>query len=121
MEGRFIVLYYSTATIIQNPLFMLYGAKSLDDLKTHTEVYSGDVAFPAEAGRAEWLEQMFRRFNDYDTNPISSKNDPKKQEWLAQHQIHTSMSVGDAIRIELADGTKEIWAVKGRGWERLEN
>jgi hypothetical protein len=120
MQGRFVVLYYSTATILQNPLFMLYGAKTLNDLKAHTEVYSGDVA-GEHATREEWLEQLFRSFNDYDTNPMSAKNDPQKQEWLKQHQLHTSMSVGDAVRIELADGTKETWAVKGRGWEKLVN
>ncbi len=97
----------------KKPLHTLLGEKpSLNTLhSTHVEVYSADIKGPVTT---DFLEQLYRTFNDYESNPLSAQNDPKKQQFLQDNGIHTSMSEGDVAMVG-----DETWYCNYSGWKRF--
>jgi hypothetical protein len=107
-----IIIYYYKSP---NVSLMLYGDVKKEEMnKTHVEVYRDIVEFPINFSILDALEDLFCRFNDYETNPLSYDHSPKKQEFIKHNSLHTSMSVGDAVQIN-----NEIWACKMQGWEKI--
>jgi hypothetical protein len=116
MQGHLIVLYFGVPSIS----LMLQGAQRLAEIeKQHTEVFREPVVLERnDTAVRSHLESLFTRFNS-DENPLSGGVNPEKQRWITEKQLHTSMSVGDAVRIEWADGSRDVWAVRGMGWEKI--
>lgn len=119
MAGRFVVFYYTATSIQGDVMLLLNGVQRLEDMKNHVEVFSEDFDGVQEDNVTVFLERQFKRFNDYATNPLS--NNASAQLFVRTHNTHTSMSVGDIIRLDFtgAAGTKQIWAVQGRGWKQI--
>lgn len=116
-----VVIYYTTITMTSVPMMLLTGVQTSADMKHHVEVFSEPFTLKdgSEAGVRSFLEKQFARFNDYNTNPVSGENDAEKQRFIVEKQSHTSMSVGDVVRLDLADGSKQLWSVQGRGWKKI--
>jgi hypothetical protein len=117
---------------VQNPTISMFGISRKEDLIHYTLVDSFQEStdtFDSEKKTLEFLENVFSRYNNPDTNPLST---PEKQEFLRNNRLFTSMSVGGVVWIGddpkeldprdmysgLPDGS-EHWAVKGIGFEQI--
>ena len=55
------------------------------------------------------LHNIFEKYNDDDANPLSNK-----QEFIKEHNLHTSMSVTDVIHLD-----NDYYMVSGSGFEKM--
>ncbi len=85
-------------------------------VSTHEEVYHIKEEVPED--RMMFLDQYFTNFNDDSTNPLSYENNPNYQEKLRNTVGHTSMSIGDIIKIEFSNKI-EYWVCDMLGWEEI--
>lgn len=60
------------------------------------------------------FEKIFIKYNSYVNNPYSADNDPGQEILTGLGVKHTSMSVGDVIKV---DGV--YWIIAGVGYKRL--
>jgi len=58
------------------------------------------------------LESYFETFNDSEENPLATQ---EHQEFLQEHQLHTSMSTGDVVQYK-----NDYWQCGDFGWEKIE-
>lgn len=61
------------------------------------------------------LEKIYAKYNNYSSNPYSSDNDPGQPVIKKLGVRHTSMSIGDAVKVE-----GKYFIVCGIGFKRLE-
>lgn len=61
------------------------------------------------------LETLYLKYNNNNFNPLSSENDPGQTKLKEAGIRHTSMSVGDILRVECQD-----YIVSGRGFKKIE-
>ena len=61
------------------------------------------------------LDEFYRIFNDYETNPLSEQNDAEKQSFLRKNRLHTSLSEGDVLFVD-----HKGWYCNYEGWRVLE-
>lgn len=78
--------------------------------KDYVQVWGTDQ--PQEKKGIALLENLYMRFNNYDSNPLSNAFGQKK---LQHYGVgHTSMSVGDVVEIEGVE-----WLCLWNGWGKL--
>lgn len=111
MKLLFIVMYYRRQESSKN-LFrlMLNGVQSQADLD-HIEVVREHLL--VEDSLEATLDALFGRLNS-DVNPLMHK-----RYFISEHKLHTSMSVGDVVRVEGLVTGPEMWAVQGFGWKKI--
>jgi len=71
------------------------------------------VKLPIDVAPVDYLEGVFHLLNNED-NPLGSK---ENQEWIRKNlkpNPHTSMSVGDIVKV-----VDEYWIVEDVGWKKL--
>jgi len=89
-------IYYTTRdAIVQNPLLMLIPEKCLTREifeNNYYKIYEDE----ANDTSGEILETLFIRFNS-DQNPLSAES---YQDEIIKNKLHTSMFVGDVIKID---------------------
>ena len=67
-----------------------------------------------EEVRDKEFDRLFAKYNHYDTNPYSSDNDPGQKILKRLNLHHTSMSIGDMIKV----GNK-FFIVASIGWRQI--
>lgn len=86
--------------------------------RTHTLVHGEVVECPEDLeGRHQFLDELFRRFNNFNTNPLLS---PRAQSFLRRNRIHTSMTMGDVVRLARAPDFHELWYCAAVGFETVQ-
>ena len=113
-KGTIRILYYNCDNAT-NVDIMIHGIVDVMGLtQTHMEVYrEGDVEIPEKRG--EFLEKLFYRFNGVESPMLGLE----KQRFLMKHKLHTSISVGDVVEIEIPGQDRELWGCKMVGWSLL--
>jgi hypothetical protein len=106
------LLYWKGSAVRKTPM-ILFGDVELSQISdTHIEVHSGTYDLPNDS--RELCQELFELFNS-NQNPLSN---PKSQEFIRNNWLHTSMSVGDLVKIS-RDGGHETWVCASCGWRKL--
>lgn len=83
---------------------------------THRKVWEGKIPVP-EGG--SFQEHFFYVFNMDNMNPLATKAGQRHLKELMRHP-HTSMSVGDVIRVHYGYGLEDdYWICRGIGFEQM--
>ena len=111
--GNIKISYYKVENMTNVDLILFGKVDKTKINQTHVKVYDeSDVEIPND--RHELLEHLFKKFND-PNNPLSNV---ESQEFIKQNRLHTSMSVGDIVEINVL-GKVEIWSCGGFGWQKI--
>lgn len=62
-------------------------------------VYTEQFEKESKTKLLDFLENIFAKFNDYNTNPLSFENSPENQQKIKELKTHTSMSIDDIVQI----------------------
>ena len=86
--------------------------KELPISKKYWSSWQLDIADPKY--KESILEEIFKLFNSYKTNPMSIN---EMQDWIKENKVsHTSMSVGDIVILD-----NDIYVCANEGWKKVIN
>lgn len=119
MEGLVLIMYPSLMTISEMRYGMLFAGiqpPTFEEIPKYVTVDRIKMEIPED--RTELLEDLFRRYNDPENNPLSQSD---KQKLIRDSGTYTSMSMGSIIEVNLPNGTTEYWTPSRVGWKEICN
>lgn len=119
MNTKIEIYYYGDLKLIPENVLteILFGRATkdmIDNYYVKVYEYSDTIGDINSDIIYEYFEMVFRKFNDENLNPLSYSVSKENQQRVRDLKTHTSMSVGDVIKINTEiyvitiDGPKKV-------------
>jgi len=102
--------------IINIKCFGLTESKNIKATHIIVHSYNLEEDIDIELDPRNYLNYLFRTFNDSESNPLVSE---ERQKFIKENWLHTSFSTGDVVEIKF-EFYREFWSLGLKGWIKIE-